>query len=113
MLSGGIGITPFISAIRSLRDLGLSRRFALFYAAEEVHQATFREELSALCPELRGRYLIVPEEPPADWKGCSGQITRELVARELSREKFSRARLVICGPPPMRRASLAISTPLM
>jgi predicted ferric reductase len=106
MLAGGIGITPFISAIRSLRDRGLSRRFTLFHAVEEVGQATFRGELAVLCPETGGRYLIVPEEPPAGWEGVSGRISREMLAKELSREELAQARFVICGPPPMRRAML-------
>jgi predicted ferric reductase len=107
MLAGGIGITPFISAIRSLRDRGLSRRFTLFHAVEEVDQATFREELSSLCAEIGGRYLIVPEEATAGWEGLSGRITREMLASELPREELSVARFVICGPLPMRRAILA------
>jgi predicted ferric reductase len=104
MLAGGIGITPFISAIRSLHDRQLSRHFILLHAVEDLAQATFSEELATLCPQVGGRYLIVPETPPIGWDGPSGLISQKLLADLLSVEKFAHARFVLCGPPPMRRA---------
>jgi len=104
MLAGGIGITPFVSAVRSLHDRRISRRFTLFHSVEDVDQATFRQELSKLCPATGGRYLLVPERPAGVWEGPSGRISREMLEAHLSREDLAHARFILCGPPPMREA---------
>ena len=44
-IAGGIGITPFISILRSLKDAGISRNITLIYGNRNEASATYIEEL--------------------------------------------------------------------
>ncbi len=57
-IAGGIGITPIMSMMRTLRESG--KRFNLYYCTRTLAATAFAEELSA--PELRGRVVIHHDE---------------------------------------------------
>jgi predicted ferric reductase len=101
LLAGGIGITPFASALRTLRARGMKREVVLLHGAQTLAKATFHDELSALAAELGGRYLPVLETPPAGWAGERGYLSRELLQRQLRPEQLARGLFVVCGPPAM------------
>lgn len=107
MIGGGIGITPFASALRSMRDRGIRRRFVLFHGVADLSRATFHAELSQLTAELGGVLVTVverlPAEPPLDKDLVEGRIDRTLLAGRLGPSLLRQARFVLCGPPPMLR----------
>lgn len=83
-LAGGIGITPFLSMVRDAAHRKLPQRIVLFYANRRPQDAAFLDELRAL--EKRNpnyRMVAAFSEPPADWKGETGFIRRDLLARHL------------------------------
>jgi predicted ferric reductase len=106
MVMGGIGITPGMSMLRTLRDDKDPRKAILLYASKTWEDVTFREELTDLTKEidLRVIYVIedVPdeEELPEDIDGEGGRIDEEMLAKYLP-ENPERYMYFICGPGPL------------
>lgn len=64
MVAGGIGITPFLSMLRSMRDRGDRRPAALLYAARNLGEAAELASLLELSSALDLRVELLLEEPP-------------------------------------------------
>jgi predicted ferric reductase len=100
LVAGGVGITPFMSILRTMADRGDPRPVLLLYADKKWEDVAYREDLD----ELRGRMnldvVYVLEEPDDDWDGEEGYITDELLEKRLPTEEFERD-YMICGPPVM------------
>src|SRR6185295_15233160 len=81
-LAGGIGITPFLSMARDAAHRRLPHHIVLLYANRRPQDAAFLDELRAL--ETRNpnyRLVATMSQPPADWKGETGQIDRPMLER--------------------------------
>lgn len=96
---GGVGITPVMSILRSLRREESSLPCTLLYGVPTLEDATFLDELEA---GARPEEAIVPvvEDPPPDWTGETGRVTPEILDRHLP-EDHEGARYFVCGPEPM------------
>ncbi|MGH2736962.1 MAG: ferredoxin reductase family protein, partial [Actinomycetota bacterium] len=90
-ISGGIGITPFLSMARSLDEAGPD--IVLFYAVKRAEQAYFLRELEELAGRLPNFRVIPFPEPEC------GRPSAEAVARLCS--DVDRRDIMICGPPIM------------
>jgi predicted ferric reductase len=99
-IAGGIGITPFPSMLRTIADRGDPRPVTLIYADKRLEDVAYRAELEQLRGATNLEILYVLEEPPDDWDGERGLVTRELLERHLPQERFERY-YMICGPPVM------------
>lgn len=102
-IAGGVGITPFLSLLRTMADRGDPRPVLLVYAADRWDEVTYREELERLQERLRLEILYVLEEVPEGVDAEAGYITGEMLERRLPEERFTRY-FFICGPPPMMDA---------
>jgi predicted ferric reductase len=103
-IAGGIGISPIMSFLHTMADRSDPRPVLLIYADKTWDDVAFRDELAELSAgALDLRVVYVLEEPPDDWDGGTGFVTRELLERELPREDFPR-QYFVCGPPPMMDA---------
>jgi predicted ferric reductase len=102
-LAGGIGITPFISMLRTMADRGDRRPVTLIYADRGWDDVAYRDDLAELADRLTLDVVYVLEEPPDDWDGEEGMITDELLERRLPDDRLDRDYMV-CGPPPMMDA---------
>jgi predicted ferric reductase len=106
MVMGGIGVTPGMSMLRTMRDAKDPRKAIMLYASKEWENVTFREELTALTKEidLQVVYVIedVPEEEhlPEDVDGEEGRIDEEMLAKYLPENK-DQYMYFICGPGPL------------
>lgn len=100
LVAGGVGITPFMSILRTMADRGDPRPVMLLYADKKWDDVAYREDLEALQERLDLEVVYVLEEPPDDWDGEEGYVTAELLERRLPKEKFERD-YMICGPPVM------------
>jgi predicted ferric reductase len=98
-VAGGVGITPIMSILRTLRDREDERPFTLVYAAGAFETMVFREELEEMPSLLNLRLVLVPREPPPQWTGEHGNPTPALLERVLPTDESNRLRYLVCGPP--------------
>ncbi|MBN1859601.1 ferric reductase-like transmembrane domain-containing protein [Candidatus Bipolaricaulota bacterium] len=104
-VAGGIGITPMMSMLRTMRDRADTRPCTLFYAAQSVDEMTFREELLDLREHLNLTLHLVPAVADDRWEGLRGRIGREMLATLLPPScKSGEGEIYVCGPPPMMDA---------
>jgi predicted ferric reductase len=100
-VAGGVGITPVLSILRTLRDAGDRRPLVLVYGTGS-EDALFAEELRALAAELPLRLVWVVEEPGAGWGGPAGRISPELLDGVLAEAALpAETEHFVCGPEPM------------
>lgn len=102
-LAGGVGITPFMSMLRTMADRGDPRPVLLFYGSKSWDELAYREALTELEGRLDLTVVHVLEDPPEDWDGESGFIDADVLARHLPDEGIERL-YFICGPEPMMAA---------
>lgn len=102
-VAGGVGITPFLSMLRTARARRAAEPLWLFYASKRWDDVIAREELEALAEALPLTLVHVLDEPPGDWDGERGRIDADLLDRHLP-EDVSGMRAYVCGPEPMANA---------
>ncbi len=101
-IAGGIGITPFMSALRTLADRHEMRPLLLLYANKTWDGVTFREEIEELKKRLNLRVVHVLELPPDGFKGESGYLNKEILEKYIpDMHKKHTTRIFICGPVKM------------
>jgi len=106
MIAGGVGITPILSMLRFMRDIADPRPVTLIWANRARNDIFFREEIDSLprkLPNLRVHHVL-SDEP--DWPGPRGYVTEALLQNLLT-EGDRRARVFLCGPPPMMESVAA------
>ena len=101
----GIGVTPIISMLRSMAERGDRRPVCLFYGNTNWGDVIYREELDAVRQRLDLRLVHILEQPPDDWRGERGYVTKELLERHLAPEQRTALHYFLCGPTPMTRAA--------
>jgi predicted ferric reductase len=97
---GGIGITPILSMLRTMRDRGDRRPVLLIYASGRG--IVFEHEILALSGQLNLQVVFVLEEPPEGWAAPEegrvvGQVSAALLNSCLPPASEGRQHLV-CGP---------------
>src|SRR5690625_2749701 len=97
---GGVGVTPAMSMLRTIRDDKDNRKATLIYANESWEGVTFREELERLSEEIDLKVVHVLEDPPDEWEGETVFIDEELLEKYLPKEPYS-CTYDICGVRPM------------
>jgi predicted ferric reductase len=75
-VAGGVGITPFMSMLRAMRDRGESRYVTLIYASRAIDDILFAAELAAMEVGQRPalKVIFVLSKPPAWWTGQTGRV---------------------------------------
>ena len=104
MIAGGVGITPLLSMLRYMADVGDERRVKLIWANRTEADIFFREELEALRRRLPGLSVHHVLSRQEDFDGLRGHIDVELLKRLLLAEG-RRGRALVCGPPGMMKAA--------
>lgn len=101
-LAGGIGITPFMSMLRHMRDTESDLRVVLLYANRSEADIVFRNELTKIEEAERPRLKVVHvlSNPDSNWTGERGYVDREKIARSVG--SIEGKSFYVCGPPPMR-----------
>jgi predicted ferric reductase len=103
-VAAGIGITPFMSMLRYMRDRQDPRRVLLVYANRGVADMVFRSELEQIesggFPALTTIHIL--SRPPGDWAGRTGRLDTECLSSLCG--GFSGKAFFICCPPIMASA---------
>ncbi len=104
LIMGGIGITPAMGMLRTMRDNKDPRPAVLIYGNITWEDVTFREELEELTRQINLKQVHILEEPPEGWKGETGLVSKELLQKYLpdNPEEFM---YFICGPEPLMDVS--------
>ncbi|MCC9168112.1 ferredoxin reductase family protein [Pontibacter harenae] len=101
MVVGGIGVTPAMSILRTMRDDKDPRQAILLYASSDWDDVTFKEELVEISQQLNLRVIHILEEPPKNpTEGIEteeGRIDQEMLAKYLP-ENHDQFMFFICGP---------------
>ena len=97
-IAGGIGITPFMSMLRYMRDMHQDLNVLLLYANKTEGDIVFREELAQIeagpTPHLKTIHVL--SEPDARWQGDKGQIDRPILERFCG--PVAGKAFYLCGP---------------
>jgi len=99
-VAGGIGITPLMSMIRHMRDIGSKIPVLLVYANRDEDSITFRDELEEIerggDPPIRIVHIL--NDPGGGWSGETGRLDSEKL-REYCGGRFEGRGFYVCGPP--------------
>lgn len=107
-VAGGVGITPFISMLRYMRDSGEWCPTVVLYASKTEQDILFRAELDAIAQQSGGQVRVVHilSRAGESWLGEQGRLDDERLRRYTS--PFTGNRFYVCGPPPMIRSAVAL-----
>ncbi len=92
-LAGGIGLTPFLSKLRAMKP-GDKRQIHLVYAAREVRDAIYLDELKSRANELRNITLV----PLFSEEGNFARV--DMMKKKLP-DPLNSYEYFMCGPKPM------------
>jgi predicted ferric reductase len=101
-IAGGIGITPFMSMLRYIRDEKLKKTVLLLWGNKTERDIAFREELDMMESEMPSLKVVHVLSRQEDWPGERGVIDAEMLQRYVN--TFQISQFFICGPPPMMQA---------
>ncbi len=108
MIAGGVGVTPFLSVLRTFRQSQATNRMLLLWSNKTLTDAFARDELEQISQELDLRVIhtLTREEPPEQTDTDrimyrAGRIDGELIAVHA---QLNTAAFYICGPPAMQDA---------
>jgi ferredoxin-NADP reductase len=104
-VAGGIGITPLMSMIRYMHDIGDTRNVVLFYSNRKEGQIVFKEELSSMeeggHPGLKVIHII--SSPGEGWTGETGYVNQDKIRKYCGDDLRGKA-FYLCGPAGMINA---------
>jgi predicted ferric reductase len=103
---GGIGMTPALSILRTMRDRGDERPTWLIYGAPRPGEIIARDELVEMSERGALHLTFVVEEADHTWPGERGVITRDLLRRSLLDLSDTGVEVFCCGPDQMMDAVL-------
>jgi ferredoxin-NADP reductase len=99
-IAGGSGVTPFMSMIRKVVDLGLDQTIYLFYGNRTSDDVIFHAELTDIAASAKNiHYIPVLEKAPKGFGGHTGYITAEVIKKEIG--NVADKTFFLCGPQAM------------
>ncbi|NUM34862.1 MAG: hypothetical protein HUU50_09970 [Candidatus Brocadiae bacterium] len=110
-LSGGSGITPFMSMIRYWAAKGLSNNLTLLYGNRTEKDIIYEKELDTIRerhPKLKIVHIL--DTPSSSWQGEKGRLSKEIILKYTSEP--TKKLWYLCGPPPMVAAAKKILSEL-
>jgi predicted ferric reductase len=112
-VAGGIGITPFMSMLRYMRDKKIDRNVTLIWGNKAEKDLAFKEELESIQSGMRSLKVVHVMSAQEGWAGEKGYVDGEMLAKHV--EDIGGSRFFLCGPPVMMKkieiALLALGAP--
>lgn len=107
LIAGGTGITPMYQLARQIFKNPEDRtKVTLVFGNVSEDDILLKKELQDLentYPQ-RFRAFYVLDNPPKDWTGGKGYITKDLLKTVLPEPKEGNIKLFVCGPPGLYKA---------
>lgn len=97
-ITGGVGVTPAVSILRTMRDRGDTRPATLIFAVRAPETAVLHDDIVELAKQPNVRAEFVYEDPPQGWQGATGHINAELLESLLPPAREGGIRYFVCGP---------------
>ena len=101
-IAGGIGVTPFRSMVKYLRDSREDRDAVFFYSNKtepEIAYKDFFDEAAAANGRFRVVYTLTDKATPPSWTGERGYVDAAMIEREVS--DYKERAFYISGPHTM------------
>lgn len=103
-IAGGIGVTPFLSMLRYLRDKDPQRKVTLLWGARTQEDLVRREELDAIAADMPHFSWIPVLSHEDGWPGETGFFDGEKLERlALQDRDLPTTGFYTCGPPIMMK----------
>lgn len=107
LIAGGTGITPMYQLIRAIFDNPSDKtKVTLVFGNVTEEDILLKRELANIentYPQ-RFRAFYVLDNPPKDWAGNKGFITKDLLKTVLPEPKEGNIKIFVCGPPGLYKA---------
>jgi cytochrome-b5 reductase len=107
LIAGGTGITPMYQLCRAIfNNPNDKTKVTVVYGNVSDKDILLKSELEHLentYPQ-RFRAFYVLDNPPKEWVGNSGYITKDLLKTVLPEPKNENIKVFVCGPPGMMKA---------
>ncbi len=104
-LTGGIGITPFLSMLRELRNQGFDRKIYLFYSNKSTESTAYLKEIKEIANNNFELIMTMTNDPT--WLGNTGYINEDIIIKNV--DNFLEANYLIAGPPAMVKAMIELT----
>lgn len=97
-LAGGVGITPFICALRFIRDLRLPNKYTLFYSAKTKDGLLYYDELDEISQRHDNLDVVftTTKEASPDWQGETRRVDAAMITSHVP--DYKERTYYICGP---------------
>jgi cytochrome-b5 reductase len=107
LVAGGTGITPMYQLCRAIfNNPNDKTKVTLVYGNVSEKDILLKSELEHLentYPQ-RFRAFYVLDNPPKEWAGNSGYISKDLLKTVLPEPKSENVKVFVCGPPGLMKA---------
>lgn len=100
-IAGGIGITPFMSMLRFMKDKKLDKEVILIWGNKTQRDIAFEAELEKLASQMTSFKVFHVLSREKEWPGEKGRIDTEKIKRLAG--DFTRGEFFLCGPPGMMK----------
>lgn len=100
LIMGGIGITPAMSMLRTMREDNDTREAILIYCNSSLKAIKFKDELEEMSQDIKFKVIHVLSDPPKKWEGETGLMRPEILKKYLPSNPDS-FMYFICGPDPL------------
>lgn len=101
-IAGGIGITPFISMLRYIKEEKLPHNITLIYSNRDQSSTPFLEELQHLVQDVPNLKLILTMTDDPSWVGEKRKVDAQFIKDYI--QDVTIPQYFVVGPPPMVEA---------
>ncbi|KAF7831553.1 NADH--cytochrome b5 reductase 1-like [Senna tora] len=109
MIAGGTGITPMFQVTRAILENPQDKtNIHLIYANVTYDDILLKEELDNFAQKFPSRFRVyyVLNQPPEEWDGGVGFVSKEMIQTHCPAPSPD-IKILRCGPPPMNKAMAA------
>ena len=110
-IAGGVGITPFLSALHYATEKRLSNDLTLIYSNKTKTSAAFYDDIRAMedvNPHIKAFFLMSEEKPTVNEEAhLFGRLDEETL-RACTDNTLADTYFFVCGPPPFMAAAMKL-----